>query len=98
MAVTLKRKEYHLDMHTEMAEWKAGGDAGQERWNVKILSCMTETWRVIFTFVCFKTYKFYNLHKSYLSIVLAHDFTDLNYIFVIFLLVKQQYFLVFIDF
>lgn len=59
---------------------------------------MTETWRVIFTFVCFKTYKFYNLHKNYLSIVLAHDFTDLNYIFVIFLLVKQQYFLVFIDF
>lgn len=25
MVVTLKRKEYHLDMHTEMAEWKAGG-------------------------------------------------------------------------
>ena len=25
MVVTLKRKEYHLDMHTEMVEWKAEG-------------------------------------------------------------------------
>ena len=32
------------------------------------------------------------------AIILAYDFTDFSYIFVIFLLVKQQYFLVFVDF
>ena len=48
MVVTLKRKEYHLDMHTEMAEWKAGGDTGQERWNVKTLSYMKETWSYLY--------------------------------------------------
>ena len=31
MVVTLKRKEYHLDMHTEMAEWKAGGGYGTRK-------------------------------------------------------------------
>lgn len=33
----IKKKRISFgDMHTEMAEWKAGG-CGQERWNVKIL-------------------------------------------------------------